>query len=84
MNLKSIATLAASLVAAAGAHAATPEMSCGAGGCGKKESSAKKTGKAKKAVVPTKKEASCAKKGAAAPAASAPAEGGKDASCAKK
>lgn len=60
MNLKTIATLAAALVASsawAGAHA---DQKCGAGTCGKKETSSPK-GDAKDAGC-GKKDASCSNK----------------------
>lgn len=81
-NIKTIAALAASLVAASAFAAAdAPETKCGAGSCGKKTSTAKKAadGKdascSKKGAADGEKEASCSKKPASAP---------KDASCSKK
>lgn len=77
-QLKNIAALAASLIAAsafATAHAA--EQKCGAGTCGKKESSAPAKG-AKEAAC-SKKEAGCGKK-----EASCSKKEGKEAACSKK
>lgn len=70
MNLKSIATLAAALIASSAWAAEPAEKKCGAGTCGKKEVTSKKATKvAAKGGKASVKEASCAKK---------------DASCAKK
>lgn len=63
MNLKSIAILASTLVAASTWAAAPADQKCGAGTCGKKESSAGKGGQAApKDASCSKKEASCSKK----------------------
>lgn len=70
-QIKNIAALAASLIAAsafATAHAG--EQKCGAGTCGKKESSAPAAGKD---AACSKKDAACAKK-----------DEGKEAACSKK
>lgn len=70
MNLKSIAILASTLVAASTWAAAPADQKCGAGSCGKKKTSATKDSKSSaKEASCSKKDASCAKK---------------DASCAKK
>lgn len=63
MNLKTIATLAAAVVASSAWAAAPADQKCGAGTCGKKESSCKKGENcdAKEAAC-SKKEASCSKK----------------------
>jgi hypothetical protein len=62
MNLKTVATLAAALIAGSTAAVAGPaDQKCGAGSCGKKEVSASSDKKAKDASC-SKKEASCAKK----------------------
>lgn len=76
MNLKTIATLAATLVATS-AFAAGNDAKCGAGSCGKKEAvqkdaSCSKKDEGKEAAC-SKKEASCSKK-----------DEGKDAACSKK
>ncbi|HEX5371983.1 MAG TPA: hypothetical protein VFW84_04555 [Aquabacterium sp.] len=77
MNLKSIATLAAALVATSAFAAGAPDKKCGAGTCGKKESAAKKASDAaSKEASCSKKEASCSKKEASCSK--------KDASCSKK
>lgn len=68
MNLKSIALLATSLIAAGTVLAQDkPQQSCGAGSCSKKE--AKQASCSKKDSPCSKKESSCSKK---------------DSSCAKK
>lgn len=62
MNLKTVAALAATLIATSTVALAGPaEQKCGAGSCGKKETSASADKKAKDASC-SKKEASCAKK----------------------
>lgn len=61
MNLKTVATLAATLIAASAYTAAHAEQKCGAGSCGKKASSAAADQKGKDASC-SKKEASCSKK----------------------
>ena len=61
MNLKSIALLATSLIAAGAAVAQNkPQQSCGAGTCSKKET--KQTADTKKGGDSTKKEGACSKK----------------------
>ena len=76
MNLKTIATLAATLVATS-AFAAGNDAKCGAGSCGKKEAVQKDAACSKKDegkdAACSKKDASCSKK-----------DEGKDAACAKK
>lgn len=74
MNLKTIAALATTLIASS-AFAGTPaDKKCGAGTCGKKESSAKAGSRASGASGASgPAEAACSKK-----------EGGKDAGCSKK
>ena len=68
MNLKTIATLAATLVATSTWAAAPADQKCGAGSCGKKAVSASadkkegKDGKDGKEASCSKKEASCSKK----------------------
>lgn len=63
-QLKNIAALAASLVAASAIAASPAEQKCGAGTCGKKETSAPvdKGGKDGKEAACSKKEAACSKK----------------------
>lgn len=62
MNLKTVATLAAALIASSTAAVAGPaDQKCGAGSCGKKQSSTSADKKDKDAGC-SKKEASCAKK----------------------
>ncbi len=76
MNLKTIATAAAALIATsawAGA-ASSPQSKCGAGTCGKKETSAK----GGKDASCSKKDASCGKKDASC------SKKDKEASCSKK
>lgn len=66
MNLKTIATLAATVVAASAWAAGPADQKCGAGTCGKKESSPKKDAScSKKDAGCSKKEASCSKQDAA-------------------
>lgn len=61
MNLKSIALLATSLIAASAALAqGKPQQSCGAGSCSKKE--AKEASCSKKDGACSKKESACSKK----------------------
>lgn len=63
MNLKSIAILASTLVAVSTWAAAPADQKCGAGSCGKKETSAKKDTKSSAQEAScSKKEVSCAKK----------------------
>lgn len=69
MNLKSIAILASSLIAASTWAASPADQKCGAGSCGKKETSAKKD------TPSTPKDASCSKKEAACAKKDAPASG---------
>jgi len=82
MNLKSLATLAAAIVASSAWAAAPAETKCGAGSCGKKENAAPKSpgtqeaGCSKKEASDGQKDASCARKDAACSK--------KDAACAKK
>lgn len=61
MHLKTVATLAATLIAASAYTAAHAEQKCGAGSCGKKESATSADQKGKDASC-SKKEASCSKK----------------------
>lgn len=68
MNLKSLATLAATIVATSAWAAAPADTKCGAGTCGKKENAAPKD--------KGTKDASCSKKEATS--------GQKDAACSKK
>jgi hypothetical protein len=70
MNIKTIAALAASVIATT-AWAGEKDAKCGAGSCGKKETSGKEhsCGKKDEAGKDGKKESSCSKK---------------DASCSKK
>ncbi|MBP8191291.1 MAG: hypothetical protein KAX73_05600 [Aquabacterium sp.] len=87
MNFKSIATLAAAIVASSAALAAEPaQKKCGAGTCGKKATSAKAASGADASCG--KKDASCSKKdGAKADASCSKKEAScskKDASCSKK
>jgi hypothetical protein len=93
MNIKTIAALAASLIAASAIAGTTPEKKCGAGSCSKKGAHAKAgmaasdaaseaasdaaCSKKDKEASCSKKEASCSKKGAKAGAE-------KEASCSKK
>lgn len=60
MNIKSIATLAAAIIASSAWAAAPADKKCGAGSCSKKEASAG----AKKDASCSKKDASCSKKDA--------------------
>lgn len=77
MTLKSIATLAAAVIASSAWAAAPAETKCGAGTCGKKESTSKKAGHAASGASKAgMKEASCGKKDASCSK--------KDASCSKK
>lgn len=67
MNVKAIATLAATLVAASAWAAKPMDQKCGAGTCGKKEATCKPgdtcdNSTSKKDASCSKKEASCAKK----------------------
>ena len=75
-TIKSIATLAASLLAASAfAAGEAPDTKCGAGSCGKKTNTDKKPAHAKDAAC-SKKDAACGKKDAACSK--------KDAACSKK
>lgn len=76
MNLKTLAALAASIVASSAFAAAPADKKCGAGTCGKKEASAKVPKDAASEASCSKKEASCAKKEASCSK--------KEASCSKK
>ncbi len=81
MNIKSLATLAAAIVATSSWAAAPADTKCGAGTCGKKENVAPKNSGTKdagcsKKDAGTTKEASCSKKEASCSK--------KDAACAKK
>jgi len=78
MNIKTIATVAAALIASSAWADTNNEHKCGAGTCGKKHSSCKKNEKCDAAdgTAGTTKDASCGKKDAAC--------GKKDASCGKK
>lgn len=91
MNIKSIATLAAAVLATS-AWAGTPaEKKCGAGSCSKKVRVASAT-QAAPAADPASKEASCSKKEASCSKKADPMpesscskkEPAKDASCSKK
>lgn len=62
MNLKSIATLAAAIVATSAWAAAPADQKCGAATCSKKESSTKADEPMKKVTSDDGKDASCAKK----------------------
>lgn len=78
MNLKTIAALAATIVASSAFAAGPADSKCGAGSCGKKESSAKaiKGAKAASEAACSKKDAGCGKKDAGCSK--------KDAGCSKK
>lgn len=75
MNIKPLATLAAAIIASSSWAAAPADSKCGAGTCGKKESSStagdkdaacsKKDASGAKEAACSKKEASCSKKDAA-------------------
>jgi len=64
MNIKTIATLAAALVAGSAFAASPADAKCGAGTCGKKETTTdgKDSACSKKDTACSKKESSCAKK----------------------
>jgi len=84
MNLKTLATLAAAAIASSAWAAAPTDSKCGAGTCGKKETSAKKgSPAAAKASDAGTKDASCAKKDAGCAKKEASCAK-KDASCSKK
>lgn len=75
LNIKTLAALAATLIAASAHAGTTPEKKCGAGSCGKKTAAQKAS------------DAACSKKagdGKASDAACSKKEHGKDASCSKK
>ena len=78
MNIKTIATVAAALIASSAWADSHGDRKCGAGTCGKKESSCKKNEKCERTegAGGTTKEASCGKKEASC--------GKKDAACSKK
>jgi len=82
MNLKSIAAIAATLVASS-AFAAGTDAKCGAGSCSKKEIAQKDANCSKKDSSCSKKEASCSKKEASCSKKEASCSK-KDASCSKK
>lgn len=75
LNIKTLAALAATLIAASAHAGATPEKKCGAGSCSKKAAAHKASDAAcsKKAAGEKASDAACAKK-----------EKGKEASCSKK
>ncbi|MDE2076793.1 MAG: hypothetical protein KGI91_06945 [Burkholderiales bacterium] len=89
MNIKSIATLAAAVLATS-AWAGTPaEKKCGAGSCSKKvramQQAVAAADPASKEASCSKKEASCSKKSEPTPESScSKKEPAKDASCSKK
>lgn len=64
MNVKSIAALAAALIAGSAFAASPADAKCGAGTCGKKETTEDKKDAAcsKKDTACSKKESSCSKK----------------------
>jgi hypothetical protein len=70
LNIKTLATLAATLIAASAHAGTTPEKKCGAGSCSKKTAAAKAS------------DAACGKKDKASDATCSKKE--KDASCSKK
>lgn len=76
MNLKTIATLAAAVVASSAWAAGPADQKCGAGTCGKKEVSCKKGEPCDTQGKEAMKEASCSKKEASCSK--------KEATCAKK
>ncbi len=76
MNLKSIATIAAAVIASSAWAAAPAEKKCGAGSCSKKELANKAAHAASAASGAEGKEASCSKKDASCSK--------KEASCSKK
>lgn len=63
MNIKTIAALAASVIATT-AWAGEKDAKCGAGTCGKKETSGKEQSCSKKDAGCSKKDAACSKKDA--------------------
>lgn len=80
MNIKSIAAMAAAVIATTAWAGETKDAKCGAGACGKKETTAKDKDAScsKKDGACSKKEASCSKKDKEASCSK------KDASCGKK
>jgi len=81
MNIKTIAALAATVIATTAWAGETKDQKCGAGSCGKKEATTKKDascGKKDKEASCSKKEASCSKKDKEASCSK------KDAACSKK
>ncbi len=63
MNIKTIATLAAALIASSAWADSHADRKCGAGTCGKKEGSSKKDAAcSKKDGACSKKDAACSKK----------------------
>lgn len=62
MNIKTLATLAATVIASSAWAAAPADHKCGAGTCGKKETSTKESSCSKKDGGCSKKESSCSKK----------------------
>ena len=62
MNIKTLTTLAAAVLATSAWAAGSQDSKCGAGGCGKKESSTKEAKCSKKDGGCSKKDAGCSKK----------------------
>ncbi len=70
LNIKSVATIAAALIASSAWAAGAAEQKCGAGTCGKKETTCKPGAQcdascSKKDSAGSKKDAACSKKDAA-------------------
>ena len=70
LNIKSVATIAAALIASSAWAAGAAEQKCGAGTCGKKETTCKAGAQcdascSKKDSACSKKDAACSKKDAA-------------------
>ena len=70
LNIKSVATIAAALIASSAWAAGAAEQKCGAGTCGKKETTCKPGAQcdascSKKDSACSKKDAACSKKDAA-------------------
>lgn len=70
LNIKSVATIAAALIASSAWAAGAAEQKCGAGTCGKKETTCKPGAQcdascSKKDSACSKKDAACSKKNAA-------------------
>ena len=85
MNLKTIAALAATVIATSAFADHHGDAKCGAGTCGKKEVTDKKAKAAKGAASGASKEASCGKKDAGCSKKDAGcSKKDKDASCSKK